>query len=67
MKEKRLTIRIPKYLDDQIYGFAKKYFDGDYSKALRYLVQTGLILSRRLSDENIRETIFNNNNGDKNE
>jgi len=53
MKEKLRTlrnIRMPEHLDNQVLEFAKKYFDGDYSKAYRWLVQAGLIVAERVKE-----------------
>jgi len=53
MKEKLKTlrnIRMPEHLDDQVLKLAKEYFDGDYSKAFRWLIQTGLIVAERIKE-----------------
>jgi len=56
MKEKteHVTLRLPESLDKQILTFAREYFNGDYSKAVRYLCQTGLIVAKRLEREDIQ-------------
>jgi len=53
MKEKLKTlrnIRMPEHLDNQVLDFAKKHFNGDYSKAYRWLVQAGLIVAKRVEE-----------------
>ena len=56
-KTERVTIRIPSHLDKQIQKFAREYYPtvigGDYSKAVRFLCQMGLIVSNRLDKETI--------------
>jgi len=55
MKEKteHVTLRLPQSLDKEILCFARKHFNGDYSKAVRYLCKTGLIVAKRLEKEDI--------------
>ena len=50
-------IRMPDHLDKQVLSFAREYFNGDYSKALRYLCQVGLIVSKRLKKEHIKNLL----------
>jgi len=53
-KTKHVTARLPESLDKQILMFAHKYFNGNYNKAVIYLCQTGLIVAKRLEDEDIK-------------
>jgi len=56
MKEKkprRKSVYIPEHLDKQILYIAQKHFNGDYSKAIRFLCQLALVLYDRLDKKTI--------------
>jgi len=59
MKEKteRVTIRLPQHLDKQILYIAQKHFNGDYSKATRFLCQLALIMYNRLDEQSIKDFV----------
>ena len=59
MKQKQVGIRIPEDLDKKIREFALEWFTdsqnprGNYSRSLRFLVDLGILISKRLDKETI--------------
>ena len=54
---KKRSIRLPETMDKEIYTFSISHFKRDYSKALRFLVQLGLIAQERMDTEILNDIV----------